>query len=77
MSDLAVRTTAIPGLLMGVYLLVTASLRTMTAIWMGLARVAPEVSAGRMTLDGDPTLARSMQDWLGLSPFAGVDRKAG
>ena len=58
-------------------LLVTASLRTMTAIWMGLARVAPEVSAGRMTLDGDPTLARSMQDWLGLSPFAGVDRKAG
>lgn len=57
-------------------LLVTASLRTMTAIWMGLARVEPEVSAGRMTLDGDRAVARSMQSWLGLSPFAGLERRA-
>lgn len=58
-------------------LLVTASLRTMTAIWMGLARVGPEVSAGRMMLEGDPAVARSIQDWLGLSPFAGIERRVG
>lgn len=58
-------------------LLVTASLRTMTAIWMGLARVGPELSSGRLVLDGDPALARSMQTWLGLSPFAGIERRAG
>lgn len=57
-------------------LMVTASLRTMTAIWMGLARVAPELAAGRLALDGDPGLARSMQTWLGLSPFAAIERRA-
>jgi hypothetical protein len=57
-------------------LLVTCSLRTMTAIWMGLATVAGERAAGRLTLDGDPRIARSMQSWLGLSPFAGTERRA-
>jgi hypothetical protein len=42
----------------------------MTAIWMGLAMVRAEVQAGRLTLTGDPDLKRSMQTWLGLSPFA-------
>jgi DNA-binding HxlR family transcriptional regulator len=56
-------------------LMVTASLRTMTAIWMGLTRVAPEVDAGRMQLDGDPSVGRAMQKWLGLSPFAPGERR--
>ena len=56
-------------------LLVSASLRSMTAIWMGLASVAAEVAAGRVTLDGDPVLARSMQRWLGLSSFAPEPRR--
>jgi DNA-binding HxlR family transcriptional regulator len=51
-------------------LLVTASLRSMTAIWMGHARVGQEVAAGRVQIDGDPAVARSMQQWLGLSVFA-------
>lgn len=51
-------------------LFVECSLRTMTAIWMGLATVQGELDAGRMELSGDKTLARSMQQWLGLSPFA-------
>ncbi|WP_137111310.1 helix-turn-helix domain-containing protein [Rhodobacter sp. SY28-1] len=56
-------------------LLVTSSLKTMTAIWMGLARLGPEVDAGRVRLDGDPAIRRSMQKWLKLSVFAPVERR--
>jgi hypothetical protein len=42
----------------------------MTAIWMGLTTVCAEVQAGRLKLTGDTDLKRSMQTWLGLSPFA-------
>jgi DNA-binding HxlR family transcriptional regulator len=56
-------------------LLVSASLRTMTAIWMGLAPLAQEVDAGRVRLDGDPAIARAMQQWLGLSVFAPAERR--
>jgi DNA-binding HxlR family transcriptional regulator len=51
-------------------LFVECSLRTMTAIWMGLTSIHAEMDAGRLELSGDQTLARSMQQWLGLSPFA-------
>jgi DNA-binding HxlR family transcriptional regulator len=51
-------------------LYVVSDLRTMTAIWMGLASVEGEVDAGRLLLTGDVALQRSMQRWLGLSPFA-------
>jgi DNA-binding HxlR family transcriptional regulator len=56
-------------------LLVTSSLKTMTSIWMGLARLGPEVDAGRVRLDGDPAIRRSMQNWLKLSVFAPVERR--
>ena len=46
----------------------------MTSIWMGLSTVAEEQKNKTLTLDGDPNLARNMQTWLGLSPFA-VERK--
>ena len=51
-------------------LFVEGSLRTMTRIWMGMTTVQAELDAGRLELSGDGTLARSMQRWLGLSPFA-------
>jgi len=51
-------------------LFVETSLRTMTAIWMGLTNVQAELDAGRLELSGDRMLAHSMQQWLGLSPFA-------
>ena len=51
-------------------LLVSGSLRSMTAVWMGLTDVMHEVDAGRLSVDGDPAIARAMQAWLGLSPFA-------
>ena len=51
-------------------LFVECSLRTMTAIWMGLTSVQAELDAGRLELSGDKVLARSIQQWLGLSVFA-------
>ena len=58
-------------------LYVATDLRTMTAIWMGLTNVHAELDAGRLELSGDKMLARSMQQWLGLSPFAKEkDRRA-
>jgi DNA-binding HxlR family transcriptional regulator len=57
-----------PGFEIDLY--VECSLRTMTAIWMGMTTVRGEVKEGRLEIDGDPLLAASMQQWLGLSPFA-------
>lgn len=51
-------------------LFVSADLRTMTAIWMGLDTVRAAVTTQRMILTGNRQLASSMQTWLGLSPFA-------
>ena len=64
-----------PGFDVDLY--VTTGLRTMTAIWMGLDTVRAARGAERMTLAGDPRLAADMQTWLGLSPFAGVQNRAG
>lgn len=47
---------------------VTTDLRTMTAVWMGLAEVKD--MRDKIQLDGSPAIARTMQTWLGLSPFA-------
>jgi DNA-binding HxlR family transcriptional regulator len=57
-----------PGLDVDLY--VTTDLRTMTAIWMGVTTVGASTAEGNLTLTGDRQLARRMQAWLGLSPFA-------
>ncbi len=57
-------------------LLVTSSLRSMTAIWMGLTTIKQEAASGQLHIEGDPALARSMQQWLGLSAFADEPRRA-
>jgi DNA-binding HxlR family transcriptional regulator len=51
-------------------LFVHCDLRTMTAIWMGLDNVQAARSQDRLTLVGDADVAKGMQHWLGLSPFA-------
>lgn len=56
-------------------LMVTGPLRAMTAVWMGVTSLTAEVEARRISLDGDPAIARSMRDWLGLSPFAREQRR--
>lgn len=53
-------------------LYVNASLRSMTAVWMGHSTLNAEVDAGKIELTGDSAIARSMNQWLGLSPFARV-----
>jgi DNA-binding HxlR family transcriptional regulator len=54
---------------------VSCSLRTMTAVWMGLTTIRREIDAGNLHIDGNPLLARSLPDWLGLSVFAKEIRK--
>jgi hypothetical protein len=46
----------------------------MTAIWMGLTTIRRETDAGELDIEGDPAIAKSMQQWLGLSGFAIVQR---
>ena len=57
-------------------LYVSTDLRTMTAIWMGLDGVRQAVATNRLVLTGDRQLAGNMQTWLGLSPFAKVQKLA-
>ena len=57
-------------------LLVRSPLRTMTAVWMGVARLRQELDTGAIEVDGDPALAGAIQQWLGLSPFAREQAKA-
>jgi DNA-binding HxlR family transcriptional regulator len=55
-----------PGFDVDLY--VATDLRTMTAIWMGATTVAKE--GEKIVLTGAKDIARKMQSWLGLSPFA-------
>ena len=55
-------------------LFVTTDLRTMTEIWMGLTTVAR--ARQKIEFSGARSLASSMQVWLGLSPFAAIERRA-
>lgn len=55
-----------PGFDIDLY--VTTDLRTMTAIWMGLDTL--KQARDRIDFYGSRQLATSMQQWLGLSPFA-------
>jgi DNA-binding HxlR family transcriptional regulator len=61
-----------PGFEVDLY--VSTDLRTMTAIWMGLTTVS--AARERIEFQGDRDIARSMQQWLGLSPFATQERRA-
>lgn len=56
-------------------ILISGSLRSMTAVWMGMVQIGDEVAAGRLSVDGDGALARSLNDWLGLSRFAPLPRE--
>jgi DNA-binding HxlR family transcriptional regulator len=49
---------------------VRSSLRSMTAVWMGISTLKTEIEAGNIAVTGDQAVARSMQEWLCLSPFA-------
>ena len=57
-------------------LLVRSPLRTMTAVWMGVAKLKAEIESGAIELDGDRAVAGAIQQWLGLSPFAREEARA-
>ncbi len=57
-----------PGFDVDLY--VSTDLKTMTSIWMGLSRVSKALEDNHVTLVGSQELARDIQTWLGLSPFA-------
>lgn len=57
-------------------LFASTDLRTLTEIWMGLATVRAARADDRLRLVGSRALEENMQTWLGLSPFAGVERAA-
>jgi DNA-binding HxlR family transcriptional regulator len=57
-----------PGFNVDLY--VHGSLRSMTAVWMGLSTLKAEITAGKLDVTGDKDLARTMETWLGLSVFA-------
>ena len=54
---------------------VESPLRVMTAIWMGRASLRGEVEAGRLDIQGDRAVSRSIERWLSLSPFAKGERR--
>lgn len=58
-------------------LYVSGPLRTMTAVWMGMAKLSSEIEAGHIHVTGDKAIARSIQQWLGLSVFAQGPHAAG
>jgi DNA-binding HxlR family transcriptional regulator len=49
---------------------VRGSLRSMTAIWLGVTTFDREIAAGTIEISGDRQMARSMRQWLGTSVFA-------
>ncbi|MHA6343875.1 winged helix-turn-helix transcriptional regulator [Roseivivax sp. CAU 1761] len=55
-------------------ILVTADLRAMTAVWMGLSKLSDEIASGAVQIDSTPRLTRQLADWLKLSVFAPVPR---
>jgi DNA-binding HxlR family transcriptional regulator len=57
-----------PGFEIDLY--VKSPLRSLTAVWMGLTTVQKEMESGQIELIGDQAIAKSMQQWLGLSTFA-------
>jgi DNA-binding HxlR family transcriptional regulator len=63
-----------PGFDVDLY--VTADLRSMTAVWIGVTTVRAALAEGKMMVTGDKRLAANMQTWLGLSPFAGERKLA-
>jgi DNA-binding HxlR family transcriptional regulator len=55
---------------------IAGSLKSMTAIWMGLSTFKKEIDAGELEVSGDRTMEACIYQWLGLSSFAKEKRRA-
>jgi len=63
-----------PGFDVDLYL--STDLRTMTEIWMGYSSVARARETGKLMITGARRLETSVAAWLGLSPFARIEKVA-
>jgi DNA-binding HxlR family transcriptional regulator len=61
-----------PGFDVDLYLV--TDLRTMTEIWMGYTTVARAKAADKLAVTGSRQLEADLQVWLGLSPFARIEK---
>jgi DNA-binding HxlR family transcriptional regulator len=59
-----------PGLDIG--LLVRTTLRTMTRVWMGDLSLSSAMRGAQLTVTGASSLKRRFEQWLHLSPYAGI-----
>jgi DNA-binding HxlR family transcriptional regulator len=57
-------------------LFVRSSLRSMTAVWMGLSTLKKEIEAGNIEVIGNQSIARSIHVWMGFSVFASEKARA-
>jgi DNA-binding HxlR family transcriptional regulator len=58
-------------------LLISTDLRTMTAVWVGDAKLGQAIESGKLEVQGPHQLSTKLGSWLGLSPFATVkDRRS-
>jgi hypothetical protein len=53
-----------------VNLYITASLKALTAIWLGLSSIKEQQKTGELEVLGDRKMALAMEQWLGFSAFA-------
>ncbi len=53
-------------------LTVRTNLRTLTEVWAGDTELRNAIRSGKMNLQGSPILARTINDWLGISPLAHI-----
>ena len=54
-------------------LFILTDLRTMTAVWMGDAKLEQAVGSGQLEVHGSRQLRAKLGSWFGLSPFAAID----
>lgn len=57
-----------------VHLWVQTDPETLTRIWLGEIAGNIAIRAGTVQVAGDADTARALPDWLGVSPFAAVER---
>ena len=62
-----------PGFDVDLYL--STDLRTMTEIWLGYTAVGQAREQGRLLVTGDRQLEAAVESWMGLSPFARIEKK--
>lgn len=55
-------------------LVVTTAVRTLAEVWRGLRPIGPEITSGRMRLEGRAALRRALPRWLMLSVYAQIER---